>query len=394
MQIDKPNDCRIFICYADTGGGHKYAAEAVKMALEELVQDSPGVEVIVETVIQKTNVLNYLFVELYNYLLRNHQSWMKYYYGFIELVKPNQTLLGYKLCGSYPKDMMVRVQPSILVSVHPMVNHYLALAIKEADLAVKTKFVIVVTDPSGDFWSGWACADADLTIAPNDLARNRLIELGIPPERISTIGMPIEPVFLCPAVVGREELLSELGLDPKRLTILVAGGWAGGGAVASIYKALEQVTRPLQVVILCGHSDNLLTEINRQKERSILPTAVLGYTQSLSSLMSACDLLVTKGGGLTTFEAIARRLPMAVDLLTEPMPQEIGTVNMLIEANLAKPLKKAEDIVPIVESLKPAENREFQALPTVHNLNRTDAVYDIAKTILSFRRSGSTSEQS
>ena len=74
---------------------------------------------------------------------------------------------------------MVRVQPSIIVSVHPMVNHYIALAMKDAGLAGKTKFIIVVTDPSACLWSGWACTDADLIIAPNDLARDRLIELGI-----------------------------------------------------------------------------------------------------------------------------------------------------------------------------------------------------------------------
>ena len=197
--------------------------------------------------------------------------------------------------------------------------------------------------------------------------------------------MPIAPMFVHPAAVDREELLSQLGLDPKRVTILLSGGWAGGGAVANIYQALEQVTRSIQVIVLCGQNDRLLTEMKQQKEQSVLPTAVLAYTESLSSLMSACDLLVTKGGGLTTFEAIARRLPMAMDLLTEPMPQEIGTVNMLIEANLAKPIRKLEDIVPMVESLKIVENRESQALPTMHNLDRTEAIYDIAKTILSFR---------
>ena len=87
MVIGKLADCRIFICYADTGGGHKYAAEGVRTAIEELVQGSLSVEVIVETVIEKTNVLNYLFVELYNYLLRNHQNWMKYYYWFHRVVE-------------------------------------------------------------------------------------------------------------------------------------------------------------------------------------------------------------------------------------------------------------------------------------------------------------------
>lgn len=385
MQKDRAINCRIFICYSDTGGGHKYAAEAVKKAIEELVPGSQGVEVIVQTVIQKTNLLNYLYVELYNYLLRNHQNWMKYYYWFIEATKPNQTLLGYKLCGTYPQDTMVRVQPSIVVSVHPMVNHYVARGLKDAGLASKTKFIIVVTDPSGRLWSGWACLDADLIIAPNDLARDRLIELGIAPDRISTIGMPIQPIFLRPATIDREELLSQMGLDPNRLTILLSGGWAGGGAVAKIYQALEQVTRPIQIVILCGHNDKLVTEMKQETEHSVIPTAVLAYSDSVSSLMSACDLLITKGGGLTTFEAVARRLPMVLDLLTEPMPQEIGTVNMLIDANLAKPFRKLEDIVPIIESLKIVKNREAQALPTAHNLDRTGAVYDIAEKILSYR---------
>ncbi len=385
MLVNKLNKCRILICYEETGGGHKYAAEAVRLAIEELRQDSQDVEVTVEAMIKKTNILNHLFVELYNYLLRNHQNWMKYYCWFIEFLKPNQTWLGYKLSGTYLRNMLIRVRPSIVVSVHPMANHYIALAMKDIGLVGKVKLVIVVTDPNAALWSGWACTDADLIIAPNDLARDRLIELGIVPDRISMIGMPIEPMFLHPPAVSKEDLLSQLALDPKRLTILLSGGWAGGGAVAQIYQALEQITRPIQVIVLCGHNDSLLTEMRRRKEQSVLPTAILPYTDLLSSLMSACDLIVTKSGGLTTFEAIARRLPMAIDLLTEPMPQEVGTAKMLIEANLAKPLRKVEDIVPIVESLKIVENRESQALPTAHNLDRTDAVYDIAKTILSFR---------
>ena len=384
--MNKLSDCRILICYENTGGGHKHAAEGIRMALKELAQDSPTLEVIVEAMIKNTNRLNYLFVELYNYLLRHHQNWVKYYCWLIELLKPNQTLLGYKLSGTYLRNMLLRVQPSIVVSVHPMANHYLALAMKDTVLAGKTKLVIVVTDPNAFLWSGWACADADLTIAPNDLARDKLVELGIAPERISIFGMPIEPVFLRPATVCKKDLLTQLALDPERLTILLSGGWAGGGAVAQIYQILERVKRKLQVIILCGHNNRLLTEMKKKKDQSSLPTAALAYTESLSDLMSACDLLITKGGGLTTFEAIARRLPMAVDLLTEPMPQELGTVNMLIDANLAQPFRKLEDIVSIIESLKIVENREAQALPTEHNLDHTEAVYDIASAILSLAK--------
>ena len=69
--------------------------------------------------------------------------------------------------------------------------------------------------------------------------------------------------------------------------------------------------------------------------------------------MNAVDLMVTKAGGLTTFEAIARRLPMAIDIITEPMPQEAGTIKILLEASkkthLAHVIRRPEDIIKIIE---------------------------------------------
>src|SRR6202021_2634957 len=118
------NNSRILICYEDTGGGHKYAAQAVRTAIEELVPDLQGIDITVQAMLKETNILNRLFVALYNYLLRYHQNWMKYYCWFIEFYKPNQTLLW--LCGTYLKDMLIKVRPSIIVSVHPMANHYIA----------------------------------------------------------------------------------------------------------------------------------------------------------------------------------------------------------------------------------------------------------------------------
>ncbi len=376
---------RILITYSETGGGHRCAAEAIKTAIDEIVQstaDAPNIEVFAEAIVENSNLLNRSFVELYNYLLRYHQAWVKYYIGWIEMFKPNDNWLGYRLCCVAVKASLQRIEPAIVISVHPMVNHYTARALKDMGMAETTRFVIVVTDPNANLWSGWACSDADLTFAPNDLARDRLIELGVESSRIPTLGMPIEPEFTRRAKVGRHELLFELKLDPERFTILLSAGWAGSEAIRDIYQALQQVKKPIQVIILCGHNDKLFAIMNEEKEGSVLPTVVLAFTESLSSLMSAGDLLVTKGGGLTTFEAIARRLPMALDLRTEAMPQESGTVKMLIEAQLAKPIHEPRDIVDIVESLERVYDREARALPTAHNLDCVDAIYDIAETIL------------
>lgn len=379
------DDYRVLICYAATGGGHKSAADAVRYAIEELAAKQPQerkVEVIVETVVGETNALNSFFVGLYNQLLRHHQGLMKYYIWFIETFKPDQSRIGYFFCKSYLSTLFAKVKPSVVVSVHPMVNHYLHRARADAGLSGKAKLIVVLTDPNASLWSGWACKGADLFIAPNDLAHDRLIEMGIESSRVKTIGMPVEPVFVHPAKVSREQVLTDLGLDPDRLTILLSGGWAGGGETAEIYEALTRVKRPTQVIILCGNNTELLDKMKGLGTASPLPTVALGFSDLISDLFNAADLLVTKAGGLTTFEAVARRLPMAIYLVPKPMPQEMGTVEILVEAGLAKSMQKSDDIIDIVENLKPVANRQEQALPSIHNLDRVDAVYEIAQIIL------------
>jgi hypothetical protein len=84
---------------------------------------------------------------------------------------------------------------------------------------------------------------------------------------------------------------------------------------------------------------------------------------------------------LTTFEAVARRLPMALNMLTEPMPQELGTIEILVEAGLAQAVRSNDDLIEIIEKLHPAQDRQSQPLPKVHSLDRVDAIYEIAQTI-------------
>lgn len=377
---------RICICFSDTGGGHRSAAEAVEAGIREVAfQSLPGqqLSISVENMAEKSHPINQWMVELYNFLLRHGQASMKYYTWFIEATKPNNSEIGYRLARRYTIEALERMDPSVVVSVHPMTNHYLARAMQELGMAGRVKLIVVVTDPNAQLWSGWACADADIIVAPNDLARDRLISLGVRPERIKTVGMPINPEFLKPAVVSRTDFLTALELDPERLTVGITAGWAGGGNMTNVYAALDRVKRPAQVVFTCGHNAELFEQVKRASRKSALPTAVLPFHDSNSDLMNACDLLVTKAGGLTTFEAIARRLPMALDLLTEAMPQESGTADMLIQYGLARPLRRPTDILPIVEALEPALDRASMELPSAHSLNRVDAIYEIASLILS-----------
>lgn len=375
---------KILICVSKTGGGHHSAANAIKAALQELTTKKHGTacEVVIADVIEHTNPIHTFFVVLYNFLLRHKQSWMKYYIALIEKFKPDNSAIGYWLASGVVKRLLIQTAPAIVVSVHPMTNHYLARAMKAVRLPSNPQLMVVVVDPNANLWTGWACKDASITVAPNILAEQRLVQLGVDADKIVTIGMPVDPRFLKPPTQSRESLLSELGLNPDMLTICMTAGRAGGGSIAKIYQALGDVRKIIQVIVVCGKNDQLFEEIELLSTQMPFATKVLPELPSLSDAMSACDLMVTKAGGLTTFEAVARRLPMAIDQLTEPMPQEAGTAAMLIETGLAHPINTPYDVVAIVEALQHNPNRDKIVLPTKYNLNRTDAVYEIAELII------------
>ncbi len=385
---------RICLFYSNTGGGHRSATLALEAALHEIIERenrADNFQIISENIVEKSHFVNKAFVSLYNFLLRYSQASVKYYFSFIHFLRPNDSPVGFWLTAPYFRQVLIRLKPDVLVSIHPMVNQYLARLLTEMGLEDKVKLITLVTDPNGRLWHGWACPDAQLTIVPNDLAKEALLHWGVAPAKVRVIGMPVRPPFtkfLGGYESKRDSFLNHLGLKPELLTICINAGWAGGGNMMAIYKALIHVKRPIQVVFLSGHNQGLYHRAMKEAEALGIPTVVLPYYENMSDLMDAVDLMVTKGGGLTTFEAIARRLPLAIDMLTEPMPQEVGTIEMLLAAGLAQPLKRDNDIVAIVEKCSRMANRQSLPLPEIHNLNRVNAVYDIAKEIIECARPG------
>jgi UDP-N-acetylglucosamine:LPS N-acetylglucosamine transferase len=376
---------KIWIFFSLTGGGHRSAAEAIQAALVELgasKQLGDRLQLHMDAIAERSHPVNRFFVDLYNFLLRHKQSWMKYYYNFLTAIKPNDSELGYRLIKPLLRELVTKEAPTVIVSVHPMLNHYLARNRRELGLTKTVRLIEVVTDPNQQLWKAWACTDVDLIIAPNDIARDQLVEWGVQPERIRILGMPIHSKFLRPARSSKSEFMKAAGLDPNLLTVCLNAGWAGGGNMRQIYNHLSAVKRPFQVLFLCGHNDVLFEQIKKDLQTTGVKTAVLPYHDSMVDVMTHVDLMVTKAGGLTTFEAIAKRLPIAFDVITEPMPQESGTVDMLLKQGLCYAIKQPSDIVGVVEALQISENRQSLPLPVAHSLDRTNAAYEIAKIVL------------
>jgi processive 1,2-diacylglycerol beta-glucosyltransferase len=76
---------------------------------------------------------------------------------------------------------------------------------------------------------------------------------------------------------------------------------------------------------------------------------VHGYVRDLSRLMGASDILITKPGGLSCSEALAKQCPL---ILTSPIPgQEERNVRFLTKHQVAKLARSPEDLIHTVSDL-------------------------------------------
>jgi UDP-N-acetylglucosamine:LPS N-acetylglucosamine transferase len=355
-----PDDAskKFLIITSETGGGHTSAAAAIAEGLKRF--GAADCLVNIARAVEESHYLAQKLAEFYNYLLRYHQPLMKYYYWAIERFRPNESNLFYRMTSRYLRHLFEKFCPQVVISVHPMAQHFLGRMLRELGLLDRIPLVTVVTDPCYGFWRGWACDEVSLYLVATEEARQQLLDYDVPAEKIKICGIPIHPKFQFQDDDHKVATRLELGLDPERFTMFINAGWVGGGNIPQIFERMieqgEQI-KDAQAIFLAGHNDKLCKQILAMAKRAPFPTKVVGYTNAMEKLMGAADVMVSKLGGLTTFEALASRLPIIADTITPPMPQESQTASLLSRYNAGVLLKRAGDIVPVVRRLihNPAE---------------------------------------
>jgi processive 1,2-diacylglycerol beta-glucosyltransferase len=154
----------------------------------------------------------------------------------------------------------------------------------------------------------------------------------VPNEKIKVSGIPVMPEFQRKEKKGN--VRKELGLDVNRFTVMVLSGGFGIGRVKDI---VEQTVKTLSsfpetkfnLLVVCGKNDKVLAELKTMHFPENIHANIFGFITNIDKLMDASDILISKAGGLTSSEAMAKSLPM---LIVDPIPgQESRNSDMIIE---------------------------------------------------------------
>jgi len=378
------NNPKILIISSDTGGGHRSAAVALAHGLEKFWH---GESLAVRTIkaVEESHHITERLVNVYNWVLRHKQGWMKYLYWAVNKFRPETREFFHKRCIGFLKEGFEKWCPHVVVSVHPLTQHIFARVLKELNLSDQIPLVTVVTDPCYGFWKGWACDDVSLYLVANDDAKRQLMDYGVSEERIKISGMPVHPKFHEVTESDAQEARRAYGLDGEKFTIFVNAGWIGGGNIPQIFRELVRGELDVQAIFLAGKNEDLRKEAEEIAKTAKFPVKVIGYSDEIEKLMQSANVMVSKLGGLTTFEALACRLPIIADATTPPMPQEAGTVKLLSQKGAGILLKKPSDIVGVVNDLvtdNPRYLRMKEATAGVSLPNSTESIVREILTLL------------
>lgn len=142
--------------------------------------------------------------------------------------------------------------------------------------------------------------DCDYYITPAEAMNRDFLSRGIPAEKLAPLGIPVRQEFMTGP--DRAGARARLGLDSERLTILVAGGSIGAGSLDETAGTLLATFEGAHVIVICGNNEALYEKL---RQRASARCLVLRETPHFADYMKACDIFISKPGGLSSTEAAA-----------------------------------------------------------------------------------------
>lgn len=186
-------------------------------------------------------------------------------------------------------------------------------------------------------------------VIASELLIHRCVQRGIERSRLLPLGIPVHPKFNDP--LSREDAAAALGIDPSRQTLLLMGGSMGYANNRKTIERLSLLNLPFQLLVVCGNNKKSYAQLEKQIAEYNGPCTILpyGFVDNIDVMMSASDCIITKPGGLTVSEALARHLPM---LLVDPIPgHEERNIEFLLNNGIALAVTKTFPVDEAVYNL-------------------------------------------
>ncbi|PYI53018.1 MGDG synthase family glycosyltransferase [Paenibacillus flagellatus] len=325
---------RILLLSEGFGAGHTQAAHALSVGLRRL---SPELQT---RVLELGAFLHPTLAPLIFSAYRKTITSQPKLYGFVYRSQYKKSLNRltrlalHRLFYGQTAEIIKQLKPDTIVCTHPFPSAVVS-RLKRAGLSVPLCTVITDYDAHGT----WINPEVNKYFVSTEEVKRKLLDRGVPESHIDVTGIPVHPNFW--RHHNREELRLRFGLKPLPTVLVMGGGWG----IVQHEELLEHMTRwrdRLQLIFCMGSNEKALTRLADDERFRHPNIRLMGFTREIDKLMDVSDLLITKPGGMTCTEGMAKGLPM---LFYSPIPgQEEENCQYFTEQGFGEQIKSLETV--------------------------------------------------
>lgn len=340
----------VLILTVKYGMGHYTAAMSLK---QELENETTEVEVVDFFDVIFPRIKNSVY-RIFNFLVSRCSG----VYNLLYKLFANANFTPFKrVIKKRMEKLMEEKHIDMIVSTFPICSKYVSVykKVKNSDFKLYT----YITDI--DVNQEWLTDETDSYFVASHETKQQMLAYHVPEEKIKIVGIPVRKEF------------KELKIKNQKNEVVVMGG--GLGLIPCMEQTLEQLAQnqEIHITVLAGKNQKLFDKYHNQYSNM----TVVGYTDNVYQYMEKAELIITKAGGITLFEAIHSNTPMYV--LYPFLRQEIGNAKFIEKTGIGSVIwnKKENATQDILNLLKEPEKlekmrRNMQAIKA--DLERTNVV--------------------
>jgi len=350
---------KVFIVYASAGAGHQKAAEAL---YEYLKKSRTDLDLKLIDILDYSNyIVKFSYSKGYIFLITK-LPWAWYLlYRLSSFFANNyfRLLSDYLACQPFV-DLLKKEKPDVVVSTHFLTSSVLSI-FKKKHPQYTFRLITIITDYTlHPYWIG---EGVDTYITSCEYVKDCLLTKGIREDKIKIYGIPVKEKFYLPS--DRKTTAQKLEVDPAKFTALIMTGAVGIGPIEEIVQALAG---DIQLLVICGRNQKLFDRLTSLNFTNVKIYPLIDY---VDELMSVSDVVLTKAGGLTISESLAKGLPM---IFFSSIPGlETANARVITNYGAGSTIKTIEQIKKSTIALK---NKSIS-----YNLNALRKIKTLAKIL-------------
>ncbi|WP_133013733.1 MGDG synthase family glycosyltransferase [Clostridium cuniculi] len=281
---------KILILTGKFGMGHYSVSEAIG---QEISSRDSNIEVSI------VDILDYLMPTASKILYKSFNTLVTKWsnlYNFVNINNEDNNIKTFNYFFVKGLDrLFLEFNPDIVISTLPISSQYISKykSLKKSNIPLFT----FITDISSH--SEWIHNNTDFYFVGDISIKKSLIDKGIDENKIIVSGIPVKQGF--------KDKIIKFDKNKSKEILIMGGGLGLISFNKNLFESLNN-EKNIKTTVITGNNKKMFEQL-KSKYKNI---EVLGYTNKIDFYMKRADLIISKSGGITLFEAIYSETPIYV----------------------------------------------------------------------------------